>query len=398
MIKEIKKILLPYIAPLIYYPKYLHLLKQIDACFEHQYDVFCFFPAYHIGGAEKVHLQILQALNEFRVATFITHKSKTDAFKENYRTASSFFIDIGATGNYTFFQKRLAKHIATKLNTINYFCTLFGCNAVLFYQQLPIIKNDKIKKVDLLHAFAPYIKGIEHASINYVHLLDTRIVINKKTKEDYSIQYREHSINEQMLERIQIIYNASDKECVKEEKDFSSPLKCLFVGRGSPEKRFHLFLSVADECRKLQLPMQFTAVGDLEHYSKENRSVRFLGEIKDETELKKVYETHQILLVTSIYEGFPLTIMEAMCNGLISISTDVGGISEHIHPYKNGFLIENQANEKKIVEHIVRLLICLIENPKQLSELSINSIYYAQQNFNLERFKKNYIEALINHK
>lgn len=392
--KQIKKRLLPYIAPLLYYPQYLRLLKQINTCFKHKFDVFCFFPAYHIGGAEKVHIQILQALEEFKIATFITHKSKSDALKETFKTASDFFIDIGATGNYPFFQKRLAKHIAKKLNAVNYLCTLFGCNAVLFYLQLPMITNDKIKKIDLLHAFAPYIKGIEHTSINYVQWIDKRIVINKKTKEDYRIQYKEHSINEQWLGRIQIIYNALDIVCASKKKDFTFPLKCLFVGRDSPEKRFSIFLSVAAECQKLQLPMLFTAVGDLEYYTEENKSIRFLGEIKDESELGKVYEAHHILLVTSIYEGFPLTIMEAMCYGLINISTDVGGIPEHVHTNKNGFLVKNQTSEKNIAEAIVTVLIHLIEQPSQLSEFSTNSILYAQQHFNFENFKKNYIEAL----
>lgn len=393
--KRLKKNLLPYIAPLLYYPKYLRLLKQIDTCFEQQYDVFCFFPAYHIGGAEKVHAQILQALKQFRVATFITHKSKSDAFKETYKAASKSFIDIAATGNYVFFQKRLAEHLANKLNSVTYSCTLFGCNAVLFYLLLPLIKNEKIKKVDLLHAFAPYIRGIEHTSIHYVQWIDTRIVINKKTREDYRIQYKEHLVNENLLDRIQIIYNALDAQCLPKEKDFSFPLKCLFVGRGTSEKRFSIFLAVAAECRNRQLPIEFTAVGDLEDYKHINRNVLFRGEIKNESKLKKIYEAHHLLLITSIYEGFPLTIMEAMCNGLVSISTDVGGIPEHIYPYKNGFLIKNQASEKKIVEDITALFIHLSETPEQVAEISVNSIQYAQQNFNLENFKRSYIEVLI---
>ena len=50
-------------------------------------------------------------------------------------------------------------------------------------------------------------------------------------------------------------------------------------------------------------------------------------------------ETSGIFVLSSRYEGLPLSIVEAMCAGLPIIATDVGGNAELIEHGKNGFLI-----------------------------------------------------------
>lgn len=397
MIRRIKIALLPYIAPLLYFSKYLQLRRQINICFNNTYDVYCFFPAYHIGGAEQVHIQILQALHGYKIATFITYKSRSGSLKDAFKKNSTFFIDVNATGNYPFYQDKLAKHLAKNFNALKHPCTIFGCNAALFYLQLPLIKNSSIRVVDLLHAFAPYIEGIENISIRYVAFIHMRIVINEKTKKDYTLQYKKHAVDERLLTRIHMIYNALDTPCPMTEKPFIFPLRCLFVGRGSPEKRFHVFAAVAEECQKLGLPLIFTAVGNLEHYKAGTSSVQYRGEISSRQTLAEIYVAHHILITTSLYEGFPLTIMEAMCHGLINIATAVGGIPEHIRSGENGYLVTDDENEPNIVRDIVAIIMNILKLPEEGAKLSSNSIQYAQENFNLTVFREKYIEALVNH-
>ena len=60
-----------------------------------------------------------------------------------------------------------------------------------------------------------------------------------------------------------------------------------------------------------------------------------------------------ILLMTSLFEGFPLIIMEAMSKGVVPITTAVDGICDHITSGYNGLLI-NEIDEEKIVEEGVR--------------------------------------------
>ena len=64
--------------------------------------------------------------------------------------------------------------------------------------------------------------------------------------------------------------------------------------------------------------------------------VQFLGNRRDVPELL----THSdIFVLTSKWEGFPITILEAMRAGLPVICSDVGGCSEAIKDGENGFLV-----------------------------------------------------------
>jgi glycosyltransferase involved in cell wall biosynthesis len=60
-----------------------------------------------------------------------------------------------------------------------------------------------------------------------------------------------------------------------------------------------------------------------------------------------------ILLVTSRYEGFSLSLVEGMSQGLIPVAYPVGIAPEIIRNGKNGFLITSQAEGKKIIQRLL---------------------------------------------
>ena len=62
-----------------------------------------------------------------------------------------------------------------------------------------------------------------------------------------------------------------------------------------------------------------------------------------------------ILLITSRYEGFSLSLVEGMSQGLIPVTYPVGIAPEIIENGRNGFLVNSQADGKKAIEHILQL-------------------------------------------
>ena len=66
------------------------LLGRLWAMFDKQnddFDIYFFFPFYHIGGAEKVHYQIIQAFAGKKCVIYFTRKSRgTDFLKEFKKT------------------------------------------------------------------------------------------------------------------------------------------------------------------------------------------------------------------------------------------------------------------------------------------------------------------------
>ena len=71
--------------------------------------------------------------------------------------------------------------------------------------------------------------------------------------------------------------------------------------------------------------------------------VQFIG---FEQDLKKIWQDHHALILPSRSEGLPLTIIEAMCLGRISIVTNAGGNAEVVKQGISGFV--GEANEKDL--------------------------------------------------
>lgn len=59
------------------------------------------------------------------------------------------------------------------------------------------------------------------------------------------------------------------------------------------------------------------------------------GHVED---IDKVWETNQVLILPSLSEGTPLSLVEAMLSGRTAVATDVGDISRYVLEGKTGFL------------------------------------------------------------
>jgi glycosyltransferase involved in cell wall biosynthesis len=356
--------------------------------------LFFLFPFYHIGGAEKVHIKIIYCLKKYNPIVFFTNSSKNSALKEQFIQSAKIFdlrslnFDLGLLN---FFYRPLCINfwvgvLCTIINN-NKDSVVFGCNSILFYKLIPYLKPH-ICCIDLIHAFGG---GIEDISLPYINRLDKRVAINKRTLKDFRDQYLLNDINEQMTERIFLIEN-----CVKiperiKRKNNKSTLRILYVGRGSEEKRVNLIGKISYLCHQNDMPVEFILVGDVKDSIDEQyqRYCNFLGEIVDENKLSEIYSNSDVLLLVSSREGFPLAIMEAMAHGVVTISTDVGGISEHIRDRHNGFLTKNES-EDFIIKHVCEVISELASNEFLRNKISLEAYEYAKANFNCEKFCSEY--------
>nr|QEQ70618.1 WbwZ protein [Vibrio parahaemolyticus]QOS24158.1 O-antigen biosynthesis glycosyltransferase WbnH [Vibrio parahaemolyticus] len=94
--------------------------------------------------------------------------------------------------------------------------------------------------------------------------------------------------------------------------------------------------------------------------------VNFLGERDD---VPDILYSSDIFLLISNWEGYPLSILEAMGCGLPIIASDVGGVSEAVVNEKNGYLIS-----RKDIKNLESCLSILIEDRDLRRKIStINS-------------------------
>ena len=99
------------------------------------------------------------------------------------------------------------------------------------------------------------------------------------------------------------------------------------------------------------------------------------------------------LCLTSIYEGLPLVILEAMSVGVPVLSTPVGGIPETIKDGRHGYLSENIS-----IDSYIKILKKFIKNNPFDSNIIKN---YYQKYYSMHACCMNYYELynqLINEK
>ncbi|WMI65826.1 glycosyltransferase family 4 protein [Aestuariibaculum sp. YM273] len=339
--------------------------------------IIFFIPYHHIGGAERVHLEIIKALKHKPIVFF--DRTDGSVLSDEFRKHAYCFF---ATNN-----KRKA-YVEKGLKLISYFVplTLFGCNSLFFYQVIQNIKKN-IKTIDLTHAFSYTDEGIEILSLPYVHLLDHRVVINTKTLLDYKALYEKQGMESHFLKRFSIIPNGIPIGMFNQQ-DVVSRFHCFtigFVGRNSVEKRPELFFDIVKD-----LKHQVKVIGNrFENFKKSHPNVSFLENCNAPKTIQNAFSEISVLIVSSSREGFPLVIMEAMALGIPVISTNVGSIHEHLINGINGFISEDNS-EKGFLNFTQDKILQLSNNLELYSKLAHNARVYAESHFALDTFKKEY--------
>jgi glycosyltransferase involved in cell wall biosynthesis len=108
------------------------------------------------------------------------------------------------------------------------------------------------------------------------------------------------------------------------------------------------------------------------------------------TDIAEILKASDIFVLTSLWEGLPCSIIEAMCCAKPVVANAVDGLKEIVVDGKNGFLVEPN-NYVKTAERIT----CLLSNKidlKNLGEKAYNSI---SQEYNINHNLKQYEELYL---
>lgn len=338
--------------------------------------IVLFIPHHHIGGAERVHINIIKALKYKPIVFFVNSNSDTisDEFSKN---AHCFLITSNKRRKFAI---RFLRIISCFLPVV-----LFGCNSGLFYNFVSKLKG-KIKAIDLTHAFSFPEQGMEIASLPYINLLDKRIVINNKTFNDYKELYQKNAIEESLLDRFKIIPNGiaiQDFDKSQIDSRFTN-FTIGFVGRNSPEKRPELFFEVVQQTK-----IKAKAIGDnFDNFKIDFPEVDYFENCNDPEMIRKQFSRISLLIVPSNREGFPLVIMEAMELGIPVIATDVGSIAEHVINDENGFL--SAVEKGAFLSFTISKINAIFEDKELYRNLSLKAREHAVQNFDIKIFNKQY--------
>ena len=150
------------------------------------------------------------------------------------------------------------------------------------------------------------------------------------------------------LRRVPVIYNGIDlSRCVpKTTYETGETVTILHVGRFDVPKNhpglleaFRLLLETHPECR-LRLVGDGDLRPDMEKLAQEKGVADFVEFCGMQSNVYPYLHDADIFTLPSIYEGNPMTIIEAMGTGLPIVASRVGGIPDMISDGESGLLVE----------------------------------------------------------
>jgi len=345
-------------------------------------------PSLGVGGAENMVAQLAAQIDksQFDVKLLVL-SSKKDTHITSY--VNKHDVDV------VYFDKSLG---------VNYRILL------RVYKYLNVYKPDVIHTH--LHAFAYVFPWVILHRIKMLHTVHNRPIFElpPKIQKLINILYKLKkaipiAISKQIGDELKDLYSVNSIETIYNPVNISrfevsnrdynkdNPV-FITVGRLDKVKNQSLLLRGFSRAVKEYPGIKLLIAGDgmqkekLQALTKSLQiadSVQFLGIISN---AEKHLQNADVFVLTSEYEGLPLTILEAMASGLPIISTDVGGVKDVVTD--NGILIESQ-DEVALAEGMVRLIkdkelreIYGRNSMKNVQPFDINNITNQYQNLYLK--------------
>lgn len=164
------------------------------------------------------------------------------------------------------------------------------------------------------------------------------------------------------------------------------------IGRLSEQKGISYFIDAAEIVTKSHSEVRFVIVGDgelkdqLHEYVKSKQlqdAFLFLGYRND---IQNVISQLDFIVLSSLWEGLPLTPIEAYSVGKTVIGTAVDGTQEIIRNGIDGYLIEPRS-----ATQIAEKMIVLIEQPQIRKRMEIQAMQRYQSEFSFKKMKESYL-------
>jgi glycosyltransferase involved in cell wall biosynthesis len=160
--------------------------------------------------------------------------------------------------------------------------------------------------------------------------------------------------------------NSTNSECIK----------ILYLSRLIGYKGINCLIDAIPKIKeRANAQFMFAGAGNNSALKLNKENCTFLGYVPDEVK-NKLYSAADIFILPSLYENFPISILEAMASGCAVIATDVGGIPEVIENNKNGLLIPPNDSSS-----LAEAIMYLIENKDFRLKLAKNARKTIEEHF-----------------
>ncbi len=198
-------------------------------------------------------------------------------------------------------------------------------------------------------------------------------------------------------DKVPVIYNGIDlnKCACKTHYEFGNVLEFIHVGRFSKQKNHRMLINAFAEFVSDYKDAKLTLVGDGVLYDEIKELVKSKG-IEDKVffngptdNVFPLLERADVFVLPSLYEGVPMSLIEAMGTGLPIIATNVGGVPDMLNNNGEALLIDN--DEKELVKAFNKMTDISLREI-----LGQNALERAQADFTVKKMAGEYLKLYKN--
>ena len=163
------------------------------------------------------------------------------------------------------------------------------------------------------------------------------------------------------------------------------------VGRLSEQKGMEYYLGAIPAVLKKYPNTHFLVIGEGEDRTKLEKMVTELDIVDNvlfmgyRTDVQNLMKQSDLVVLSSLWEGYPLTPIEAFSVGKTIIATAVDGTVEIVDDNVNGYLVKERDSQE-----IADKIIYLQENKGKLVEFEKEALYKYNEKLSFEKFSGHY--------
>lgn len=192
------------------------------------------------------------------------------------------------------------------------------------------------------------------------------VAISKKVKESIEQNYE--------IKNVILIENGIDLNEFQYERNYDlETITIGHVGRFEEVKNHLTIVAVYKMLKRIYPNISLKLIGDgslFKKISQELTSVSNVEIIRLTPNIGEELKDIDVFIFPSIYEGFPLSIIEAMASGAVIVASKVGGIPDLVENERNGYLIDDCFDS----EGFFKILDMLINNKGIIKKISQTNI------------------------
>lgn len=322
----------------------------------------CFFiETLLIGGIGRVATTIVNNLAGYRGCSVCVALYARDGENEVYKIDPSITIETLLEKHTSMKDAIIKGRIVSKLHRYlktNDIDIIIACGDLMFPAAVLACIGIKTKVVAWDH-IAPTAKaqyGLQEVCRSVgAHFSNTVLVLTKAAQQYYQTKYPR--------QRIIQIYNPIDPLIFNNICQYNAEsTRIISVGRLCYQKNFSRLIDIAEKALEDKSEWEWDIYGTGEELAELQKKCE-LKRLSEKVHFKglasnlyELYGEYSFIVMTSRFEGFPMSLLEASANGLPMVAFDVPtGPDEIITNGKNGFICDSN-DDNEMIERIRDLI------------------------------------------